>query len=93
MLELKNNLRSSVLVFCFWVFSFITSTFMFRTKLLEEEKEDLDLTLFFINYFLLVVSLIMSMVSEKIVNLESEKKSDLVILMIYFYKNAIFTYN
>ena len=57
---------------------------MFRTKLLEEEKDDLDLALFFIHYFLLVVSLIMSMVSEKIVGQESEKKSDLVIFMIYY---------
>ena len=59
---------------------------MFRTKLLEEEKDDLDLALFFIYYFLLVVSLIMSMVSEKIVGQENEKKSDLVIFMIYYKK-------
>jgi hypothetical protein len=55
---------------------------MFRTKLLEEEKDDLDLTLFFINYFLLVVSLIMSMISEKVIDQESEKKSNLVFCFV-----------
>ncbi len=82
MIELQNNLRSSVLVFCYWGLSFITSTLMFRTKLLEEEKDDLDLTLFFINYFLLVVSLIMSMISEKVIDQESEKKSNLVFCFV-----------
>ncbi len=83
MLELKNNLRSSVLVFCFWLLSFITSTFMFRTKLLEEENDILDLILFFIRYFFLTVSLIMSMVSENIINLENPYKPDLVIFMTF----------
>nr|QUF59451.1 ATP-binding cassette transporter Abcc1-6-2 [Brachionus angularis] len=79
--EIKNGLRSSVMLFCFWGSLLLTSSFTFRTKVhinqIDSSKIDYwDFVLFFEFYGLLLIMFILTLFSEKKIkqNNQSELK-------------------
>nr|QUF59450.1 ATP-binding cassette transporter Abcc1-6 [Brachionus angularis] len=74
---IKNGLRSSVLLFCFWGSLLLTSSFTFRSKIhnyqIDSSKIDYwDFVLFFEFYALLLIIFILTLFSEKKIEQKNE---------------------
>ncbi|CAF0941211.1 unnamed protein product [Brachionus calyciflorus] len=73
--ELKYGLRSSMLLFTFWIFQILLSSFEFRTKvyILLERDNDInywDIVLFYDYYCFLLIMLFLTLISENNINKE-----------------------
>ena len=73
---IKNSISFNKLLFSFWGLLLIYSSFMLRTIILEDNKDDLDINFFALSYDMLMFSFILSLISEKTLNKEKNIKSD-----------------
>jgi len=93
-LERLNGWKNSSLIFLFWLFISFNSTITLRTKIIQQDNDSI---LFYIFYFLIIVMLILSTLSEKynnfsendLKNQSPEESSNLLSRLTFFWINPL----